>query len=282
MGLLEGRVAVVTGGAGGLGTIFCKALAAEGASIVVNDLGVGTDGKGKPSISRAQKVVDEIVAAGGKAVANVEGVQSMAGAKKIMQAALDAYDRLDILICSHGIISHGSILEMTEEDFEQVVDIHLKGTFNCVKAAAEIMIDQEQGGRIITNSSLAGIMGNAGKSNYAAAKGGVAGFTLSVALDLITYGITVNCLVPVAYTRLSRDEPMYKEEGLAERFSADKVGPVIAYLSSELASTLTGRVIGVQGNKVFAYSLALGQGVTSDRPWTPLMIHDRIREIIKT
>ena len=281
MGLLDGKVAIVTGGGGGLGRVFCKALAADGASVVVNDLGVARDGSGGKDESRADGVVADIRKSGGDAVSNYDTVATFDGARRIVDSTMDAFGRLDILVNNAGIADHAALLETEETRWDRVIATHLRGTFACLQAAARAMIRQKQGGRVINASSLVGLQGTPGQASYGAAKAGIAGLTLTAALELARHGITVNAIVPVAYTRLTRDEPMFHEEGMAERFAPDKVAPIVVYLASELSGKVTGRLLGIQGDRVFAYATVAGKGVTSEPRWTAQRLHDQIDAILK-
>jgi NAD(P)-dependent dehydrogenase (short-subunit alcohol dehydrogenase family) len=281
VGLLDGKAVVVTGGGGGLGRIYALALAREGASVVVNDLGVARDGSGARDQGRADRVVAEIRKAGGDAVANSDTVATFEGGRRIMEATLDTFGRLDVLVNNAGIVDHTDILDTEETRWDRVIATHLRGTFGCTQAAAREMAARKTGGRIINASSLVGLQGSTGQSSYAAAKAGIAGLTLVAALDLARHGITVNAIVPVAFTRLTKDEPMFQEEGMADRFAPEKVSPVVVYLASELSGKVTGRLIGIQGDRLFAYETVAGKGATSETPWTPQRIHDKLDAILK-
>jgi NAD(P)-dependent dehydrogenase (short-subunit alcohol dehydrogenase family) len=278
MGLLDGKVAIVTGSGGGIGRCHALALAKEGAKVVVNDLGGDRSGSGGGK-SMADKVVDEIKAAGGKAVANYESVTSMAGGKGIVQTALDAFGRLDILVNNAGILRDKTLLKMEEPMWDAVIAVHLKGTFACTLPAAQVMKDQGQGGRIINTSSTSGLLGNFGQSNYGAAKAGIAGFTRVCALELQKHGITVNALVPVAKTRMTEDLAAFSqlEEG---QLDPAHVSPVMVFLASDLAKDITGKFFLIRGPHISAMEVKVTEGVNKNAMWTPQEISKNIDKIM--
>ena len=245
---LEGKAAVVTGAGRGIGRAIALLFAKEGARVVVNDAGVGPDGVGHDS-GPAETVVKEIRKDGGEAVANYDSVASMEGGERIVQAALDAFGRIDILVNNAGILRDRLFVNMTEEDWDAVIAVHLKGTFACTKAAATAMRSQRYG-RIINTSSSSGLIGNAGQANYGAAKAGIAGFTRVAARELGRLGITCNAIAPMAATRLT--------EGMIEQ--AAKIGliipepgyvaPLVAYLASDSAWNVNGQVFYVFGGTI--------------------------------
>jgi NAD(P)-dependent dehydrogenase (short-subunit alcohol dehydrogenase family) len=198
---LQNKVAVVTGAGRGIGRGIALLMAAEGAAVVVNDLGVNVDGRGQDT-SAADETVATITAAGGRAVANHESVADFAAAERIIDTAVQRFGRIDILVNNAGILRDRMIFNMSEEDFDSVVAVHLKGTFNCSRHAAVRMREQKSG-RIISMSSTSGLYGNTGQANYGAAKDGIAGFTRVVSRDLGRYGITVNAIAPAAATRMT-------------------------------------------------------------------------------
>ena len=201
MALLEERVAIVTGSGRGIGREFALCLASEGASVVVNDVGVSLDGRGTEE-DPAVQVCKEIERAGGRAVPNYDSVSDFEGAARIVQTAVDAFGRLDVLVNNAGIVRDRSLLKMEESDFDAVVAVHMKGAFNCAHHAGAVM--KEAGyGRIINITSSAGLRGNFGQTNYGAAKAGIMGMTFIWALELGRYGITVNAVAPAGATRMT-------------------------------------------------------------------------------
>ncbi len=278
MGLLDGKVAIVTGSGGGIGKQHALALAKEGAKVVVNDVGGDRSGGGCGK-AMADAVVDEIKAAGGSAVPNYDSVASMAGGKAIVQTALDSFGRLDILVNNAGILRDKTLLKMDENMWDGVIAVHLKGTFACTQAAAQVMKDQGQGGRIINTSSTSGLLGMFGQSNYGAAKAGIAGFTRVCALELAKHGITVNAIVPIAKTRMTEDLPRYqnlKEGELDPAF----ISPVMVFLASDLAKDITGRFFLVRGPQLSVMEVKTTQGVAGKTMWTPQEIRDNIDKIM--
>src|SRR5215510_9665059 len=246
--MLAGRVAVVTGAGRGIGRGVALALAAAGAKVVVNDFGVSVDGTA-PSTGPAFDVVREIEAAGGEAVASTESVADWASAARIVATALARFGELDILVTCAGILRDRMIFNMSEEEWDAVIAVHLKGTFNCVRHACTHMREQRYG-RIVTFSSGAALFGNPGQANYGAAKGGIGGLTKVAARDLGKYGITVNAISPVAGTRMTINEEVRKaralrkqqgiqreDRGVAdiEELDPDDVAPMVVYLASEYA-----------------------------------------------
>jgi NAD(P)-dependent dehydrogenase (short-subunit alcohol dehydrogenase family) len=241
------------------------ALAAEGAKVVVNDLGGNVDGTGA-SQSPADDVVDEIKAAGGEAVANYDSVATMEGGENIVKAALDNYDKLDIVVTVAGILRDRMVFNMTEQEWDDVLDVHLKGTFTVCKFAS-ILFRQQRSGRIITFASESGLFGNTGQANYAAAKSGIAGFTKVVARDLGRYGVTANSICPRASSRMTATVPdvarqMRSNRTEGERAPApqgpmepDDIAPFICYLASDMAANVNGQTFLVYGGNITLLSL---------------------------
>jgi NAD(P)-dependent dehydrogenase (short-subunit alcohol dehydrogenase family) len=272
-GLLEGKVAVVTGAGGGIGREEALALAREGAKVVVNDLGGDRHGGGRGS-EMADRVVAEIRAAGGDAVASTDTVATREGADGIVWTALSRYGRLDVLVNNAGILRDRTLLNMSQDDLDRVLDVHLRGTFFCTQAAARLMKVQGQGGRIVNTTSLSGLLGNFGQGNYAAAKAGIYGLTRVAALEFQKFGVTVNAVAPVALTRMTSDLAMMQGASDAE-LGPRHVAPVVVFLASALAADLTGQVIGVHGGKLFVYRMETTTGVERQgEPWTPQEIRE--------
>jgi NAD(P)-dependent dehydrogenase (short-subunit alcohol dehydrogenase family) len=268
-GLLEGKVAIVTGAGGGIGRAHALALAREGARLVVNDLGGDRHGGGKGS-DAADRVVEEIVAAGGAAVASYDSVATREGADGILWAALSRFGRVDVLVNNAGILRDRTLLNMTLEDLDRVLDVHLRGTFFCMQAVARQLKVQGQGGRIVNTTSLSGMLGNFGQANYAAAKAGIYGLTRVAALELQKLGVTVNAIAPVALTRMTEDLAVFR--GASELdLGPQLIAPIVVFLASDLAAGVTGQVVGVQGGRLFLYRVETTEGAEKDSasgPWT--------------
>ena len=253
MGMLEGKVALVTGAGGGLGRAHAMLLAREGASVVVNDLGGARDGTGS-SNTMAQKVVEEIKAEGGQAIANYGSVTNRDDAIAMVEDTVSAFGKIDILIANAGILRDKSFKNMDDEMWDVVMDVHLRGTYLSTKAAYDKMLDQGNGGRIIMTSSTSGLLGNFGQTNYGAAKAGIAGFMRCLWLEGIKYGITVNVLAPTATSRLTTD---ILPEEVQENFPPEAVSPAVVWLCSDEAKEISGRQWLVAGNNVSLLSWQL-------------------------
>jgi NAD(P)-dependent dehydrogenase (short-subunit alcohol dehydrogenase family) len=266
-GLLEGKVAVVTGAGGGIGREEALALARAGARVVVNDLGGDRHGGGKGS-ELADAVVEEIQAAGGEAAASHDSVATREGADAIVWTAMSRFGQVDVLVNNAGILRDRTLLNMSEEDFDRVLAVHLRGTFLCTQAAARAMKARGQGGRIINTTSLSGLLGNFGQANYASAKAGIYGLTRVASIELARSGITANALAPVALTRMTSDLAMMKGVS-AEQMGPQFVAPAVVFLASPLAAEITGQVVGVEGGRIFLYRMETTPGAQRDHPWTP-------------
>ncbi|MFI5035415.1 MAG: SDR family oxidoreductase [Acidimicrobiales bacterium] len=250
----DGRVAVITGAGGGLGRSHALELARRGAHVLVNDLGGALDGSGSSS-NAAQRVVDEIVELGGVAVANRDSVATTEGGQAIVQAALDAFGRVDVLVNNAGILRDKVFHKMDASMIDQVIDVHLKGALYVSQPAFRLM--REQGyGRIVNTSSASGLFGNFGQSNYGAAKAGLAGLTRVLALEGARHDIKVNAIAPIALTRMTEGIL----GGLALKVSADSVSPLVAYLAHEECS-VSGNIYSVAGGRIARIFVAETHGV---------------------
>jgi NAD(P)-dependent dehydrogenase (short-subunit alcohol dehydrogenase family) len=280
MGLLDGKVVIITGAGGGIGRSEALLFAREGASVVVNDVGGARDGSGSGD-AMARVVVDEIQQAGGKAVANFDSVATSEGAQGILRSALDAFGRVDVLVNNAGILRDKTLMKMDEEQWDQVIQVHLKGTFLCTQTVARQMIAQGGGGRIVNTTSVSGMLGNFGQSNYAAAKAGIYGFTRTVAIELQKHRITVNALAPVAKTRMTEDLPMFRA-GM-DSLTPDHIAPAALFLASDLCGDKTGHVLAVTGSQMFAYKVVQSAGKFKDEgaAWTAQEIADHWEAITK-
>ncbi len=294
--LLQGKVAIVTGAGRGLGRGEALLLAKEGAKVVVNDLGGGFDGTGAAA-GPADEVVSEIKAFGGEAVANYESVTSFQGAKKIIDCAIEKFGKLNILVNNAGILRDKMFFNMTEEEWDAVLNVHLKGTFNCSRHACaywrqEHKAERVHNGRIINTTSDAGLLGNVGQTNYGAAKAGIAALTNILAREMERYNVTCNVIVPVARTRLTTDATpsmrAFMEStpppGELDMLDPENMAPLVVYLASDKAKDVTGQVFRLVGNKVWL----LGGWHTIDvqtkkekARWTPGELDKAVKELLK-
>ncbi len=255
--MLKDRVAVVTGAAGGVGREIALLMAREGAKVVVNDPGVNVDGTGSSS-EPADNAVAEIKAQGGQAVTNYDLVGTMAGGQAIIKTALDQFGRVDIVVNNAGILRDRMIFNMTEEEWDAVLDTHLKGTFAVTRAAAPLMREQKWG-RFINMTSTSGLVGNIGQANYAAAKLGIVGLTRVVALDMARYNVTANCISPFAWTRMigtiPTETPAQKERvEKLKKLSPAHIAPLAVFLATEDAKDISGQVFGVRGKEIMLFN----------------------------
>ena len=252
VGLCEGRVCIVTGAGRGIGREHSLMLAAQGAKVVVNDLGGSMDGVGHEA-GPAQQVVDEIVTLGGEAVANTDDISDWAGAEKLVQQAVDSFGRLDVLINNAGILRDRMLTNMSEAEWDAVIKVHLKGTAGPSHFAAAYWREQSKAGeavdaRIINTSSPSGIYGNIGQTNYGAAKAGIASFTIIAAMELARYGVTVNAIAPAALTRMTEGLGMGQaSDEQKEQMAPRWIAPIVVWLSSTESAAVSGRVFDISG-----------------------------------
>jgi NAD(P)-dependent dehydrogenase (short-subunit alcohol dehydrogenase family) len=270
MGICDDRVAIVTGAGRGIGREHALLLAAQGAKVVVNDIGGSVDGSGS-DVGPAQQVADEITAKSGQAVANTDDVSEWAGAEKLIGAAVEAFGKLDVLINNAGILRDRMLVNMTEAEWDAVIKVHLKGTFAPSHFAANHWRERSKAGdqvdaRIINTSSPSGIYGNVGQTNYGAAKAGVASFTIIAAKELARYGVTVNAIAPAALTRMTEDLGMGQlDDEAKEQMSPKHIAPIVCWLASPLSAGVTGRIFDVSG-RMLSVSEGWHRGPTIDHP----------------
>jgi NAD(P)-dependent dehydrogenase (short-subunit alcohol dehydrogenase family) len=278
MGLLDGKVAVVTGAGRGIGREEALLLAGEGAKVIVNDLGAGLHGEGGGDVHPAQEVVDLIEAAGGEATVNGDDVSTWAGGKGLVDQAVDTYGSLDILVNNAGILRDKMSFNMDESDWDDVIRVHLKGHFAAAQHAAvywrnRAKAGEEVTGRIINTTSESGLFGNAGQANYAAAKAGIASLTVVEARELGRYGVTANAIAPRARTRMT--ETLFGSDGMSvgegfDPWDPKNIANVVGFLAAPASQDVTGQIFVVFGASIWAMSAyqAVGQ-VSRDSAWTP-------------
>lgn len=253
--LCEGRVAIITGAGRGIGREYALMMAEQGAKVVVNDLGGSRDGTGD-DVSPAQEVVNEIVSAGGEAVANGDDVSDWEGAQRLINQAVETFGGLDVLVNNAGILRDRMLTNMTEGEWDAVIKVHLKGTFAPARWAAAYWRERAKAGetndaRIINTTSVSGIFGNPGQTNYGAAKAGIASFTVIAAQELQRYGVTVNAISPGALTRMTEDLGMGELDGEArDRMSPRWIAPICTWLASAESAPVTGRVFLTSGRQL--------------------------------
>ena len=271
--MLQDRVAIITGAGRGIGREHALLFASLGAKVVVNDLGGAVDGSGS-DVSAAQSVVDEITAAGGQAVANTDSVSSFEGARAIVEQAVSTFGDLHVVVNNAGILRDRMLVSMSEQEFDDVIAVHLKGTFNVTRHAAEVWREAAKAGTvtdraIVNTSSGAGLHGNVGQTNYAAAKAGIAAMTVVNAMELNRYGVRANCIAPVARTRLTMQTPGMGESMQQHVFDPECVSPLVAVLAAETCP-FNGQVFSVYGGSVGIYAgWSIADTVDTDDRWTP-------------
>jgi NAD(P)-dependent dehydrogenase (short-subunit alcohol dehydrogenase family) len=287
-GICEGRVVIVTGAGRGIGRSHALLFAAEGAKVVVNDLGGEVDGSGG-SAGPAQEVVDEIHAMGGEAIANTDSVADWAGAQRLIETAIDAFGQLDVLVNNAGILRDRMLSNMTEDEWDSVINVHLKGTFAPSRWAtahwrARAKAGEANDARIINTSSASGLYGNPGQANYGAAKAGIASFTIIAARELERYGVTVNAIAPGARTRMTAplgfggSEP---EPVSFDAFAPENVSPLVVWLGSAQSAGVTGRVFNVAGGAIsVAEGWSHGPSIDKSDRWDPSELGDVVPELV--
>jgi NAD(P)-dependent dehydrogenase (short-subunit alcohol dehydrogenase family) len=271
MTVLKGKIAIVTGAGRGIGREIALDFVRAGAKVVVNDLGAAPDGTGAARV--ADEVVAEIRALGGEAVANYDSVATVAGGEAIFQAAIDAFGALDILVNNAGILRDRTIFKMTEEDWDAVIAVHLKGHYCCTAPFARYIRDTNRRGcRILNFSSVSGLFGNFGQSNYGAAKAGIAGFSRVLALEMAKYECTVNTISPGAATRLTIPLMEGRGDAVAEddwTRGPEQIAPVCTWLASDAGKTWTGQIVNsMRGTLGIMQQPAIIRSFTSDHLWT--------------
>ncbi|WP_324784351.1 SDR family oxidoreductase [Streptomyces sp. H51] len=288
-GLCTGRVAVVTGAGRGLGRAHALALAAEGARVVVNDLGVGLDGTGGAS-GPAQEVVDEIRAGGGEAVAHAGDIATSDGAASLIAAAVDTFGRLDTLVNNAGFLRDRMLVNLDEDDWDAVMRVHLKGHFLTLKHAAahwraEAKAGRTPAARVVNTSSGAGLLGSVGQGNYSAAKAGIVGLTLVAAAEMGRYGVQVNAIAPAARTRMTEqtfaDAMAAPEPGGFDAMAPENVSPLVVWLGSADSAGVTGRVFEAEGGRITVME-GWRPGPTADKGarWTPAEAGEATRKLL--
>jgi len=271
--MLNDKVVVVTGAGGGIGRDFALAMAAHGAKVVVNDIGASVSGEGKDA-GPAQKVVDEIKARGGAAVANTDSVAEWESANRIVRCAIDNYRKIDVVVNNAGILRDRFFFNMSVEEWKAVIDVHLNGTFYVSRAAAPYFKSQGSG-RYIHMTSTSGLIGNFGQANYAAAKLGIAALSKSIALDMARYGVTSNCIAPFAWSRMIGTIPAETPDQQArleklKRMETAKIAPLAVYLASDASQDVTGQIFAVRANELFLMSQNRPlRSVHRSEGWTP-------------
>ncbi len=273
MGMLDGKSVIVTGAGRGIGRDFALMMAAQGASVVVNDVGGSATGEGEDA-TPAQQVVNEILAAGGKAVANSDSVASWEGANRIIQCAVDNFGTVHSVVNNAGILRDRIFHQMSVDEWRAVIDVHLNGSFYMARAAAPIFRSEGRG-RYVHMTSTSGLVGNFGQANYAAAKLGIVGLSKSIALDMQRYGVTSNCISPFAWSRLIGTIPTATPEEAArvakiKTMETRMIAPMAVYLSSDASAEVTGQIFGVRANEIFLMGQSRPiRSVHRGDGWTP-------------
>ncbi|HYD57291.1 MAG TPA: SDR family NAD(P)-dependent oxidoreductase [Burkholderiales bacterium] len=273
MKLLEGKAVLVTGAGGGIGRDFALAMAAAGASVVVNDVGASVHGEGQDA-GPAQKVVDEIRKGGGKAVANTDSVADWAAAQRIVECCLDSFKRIDGVVNNAGILRDRMFFNMSIDEWRAVIDVHLNGSFYVARAAAPHFRNQ-QSGAYVHMTSTSGLIGNLGQANYSAAKLGIAALSKSIALDMARYNVRSNCIAPFAWSRMIGAIPAETPDqqarvGKLKAMESARIAPLAVFLLSDASSDVSGQIFSVRANEIFVMSQSRPvRSVHRGEGWTP-------------
>ncbi len=284
-GLMTGKVVVVTGAGGGIGREIALAMGAAGAKVVVNDIGAALTGEGQTA-GPAQKVADEIKAAGGIAVPNTDSVATRATANGIIETAIQHFGRIDAVVNNAGNLRDRMFHKMSDEEWTQVLDVHLNGTFFVSRAAANYFREQESGA-FVHMTSTSGLIGNFGQANYSAAKLGIAALSKSIALDMSRYNIRSNCIAPFAWSRMTSSIPANTPEEKArvakmQKMEASKVAPMAVYLASDAAKNVNAQIFGVRANEIMLFSQPRPvRSVHMSSGWTPELIAEIAEPALK-
>jgi NAD(P)-dependent dehydrogenase (short-subunit alcohol dehydrogenase family) len=279
MGLLDGKVAIVTGAGGGLGRAYAKLFAAEGAAVVVNDFGGARDGTAAGSSPMAEAVVSEIVQAGGRAVANASDVSTIDGGASILRSALGAFGQVDILVNNAGILRDRTFANTSEADWDAVVRVHLKGAYCVTHPVWTWMKEAGRGGVIVLTSSGSGLFGNFGQANYGAAKAGLWGMMRVLSIEGRKYGIRVWGLAPGAYTRMTSDLPGRRDREPDPASLPENIAPGVLYMVSDLSGDQTGKMLGVSSRGVREIKMVQAPGFKPQVGWTAQDLADRAGEV---
>ncbi|HEX7166783.1 MAG TPA: SDR family oxidoreductase [Acidimicrobiales bacterium] len=290
MGICDGRVVIVTGAGRGIGRGHAIEFARQGAKVVVNDLGGSVEGSGT-DLTPAQQVVEEIKGMGGEAVANADNVADWEGAQRLVNTAIETFGDLHVLVNNAGILRDRMLVNMTEEEWDAVIAVHLKGTFAPTRWAGAYWREKAKAGeqldvRVINTSSTSGIFGNPGQTNYGAAKAGIAAFTIIASRELGRYGVTVNAVAPAALTRMTENLGMGQrarevKAGEFDPFSPDNIAPLVVWLGSEQSKDITGRVFLVSGGRIgVAEGWNRGPTATKDDRWDPAELGDVVPKLV--